>query len=772
MKVNLNQDWLFFKSHDAFSMVFSIPSDALKVDLPDDALFREPQKEDSINQGKTGFLDAQRYCYVKTLKDIDKSKNYYLEVEQIAPMGSIYVNGSLVKDVYSPYMSTLVEITDYLVEGQENRILIETKNINEISRYYVGAGICRDVYLHIKDDCMIKPQSLCCLCQSVDQDGAKINLDFSIINYQNASYKTIEIEIFDDNTVIFKDSFSLFIKRGEETICQSYYLKNVALWSHENPQLYQIKASVMDANCQDEECITTGFRQLELDYVHGLRVNHQEIKLRGACLHHDQGLLGSATYKDYEFYRVSQLKEAGFNAIRSSHNPISLALLSACDQLGMYVMDELSDVWSKSKSNLDIQLFFENHYQEMIEDMVQKDYSHPSVILYSMGNEISNFNTIKGFEMSKKISDYFKQKDASRYTTCGINGAFAVGDEMIKIASDLTGKDETYFQDGDINKFMSIMASQMDRLVKHPILGEVLEKAKPTMDILGYNYMTSRYQQDSLDNQRIMVGTETYPKQIAQNWQIITSLKQVIGDFTWTGWDYLGEVHHFPELINTAGDISFLGQRRSISYYRELVFDLKKQPYMAVRSPINSQKPRDFGPWKYTDALPIYDYQEGDQIQVEVYHCGDKVELYQNDQLIGKKEVELNDPYLSLFSIIYHQGKLEAISYKEGKEIGRVQLNTPGLFDHFDIRNYDFKQNDLLIIEIEAKDRSNYLYTKQLDQVKLNVKHGKVLAFASYKTLYNSGYQNEMITINQGRALAIIKIEDRECFEYEILFTN
>lgn len=212
--------------------------------------------------------------------------------------------------------------------------------------------------------------------------------------------------------------------------------------------------------------IVSGVRKLSMDARHGLRVNGKEVKLRGACIHHDQGILGAATYDDYEYRRIKRLKEAGFNAVRSAHNPASQALLKACDQLGVYLMDELVDVWNKSKVSYDYSVDFERSWENDIEKMVAADYNHPSVILYSTGNEIFEICTEKGFETSRMLSDKFHKEDPTRFTTNGINGAFAAGDGLEQIVYDLTDG-QVAIGKGDVNIFMGVMEKDMPGIVAH-----------------------------------------------------------------------------------------------------------------------------------------------------------------------------------------------------------------------------------------------------------------------------------------------------------------
>lgn len=461
---------------------------------------------------------------------------------------------------------------------------------------------------------------------------------------------------------------------------------------------------------------------------------------------------------------MKRLKEAGFNAVRSAHNPASQALLNACDRLGVYVMDELVDVWNKSKVSYDYAVDFERSWAGDIEHMVDADYNHPSVVLYSTGNEIFEICTEKGFETSRMLSDKFHELDATRYTTNGINGAFAAGDGLAKIVDDITnGEADT--GKGDVNVFMAAMEQDMPGIVSHPILSGILEKLETTMDVIGYNYMTSRYLKDAAEyKDRVMVGTETYPKQIAENWDVITQSPAVIGDFTWTGWDYLGEVSPvYPDLMNTGGDISVIGNRRPISYYREIVFGLTKQPCIAVQNPSNYGIPRNFGPWCYTDCTFCYSYegQEGKPIMIQVYAGGDTVELFQNGKSLGKQACGKDTRYETQFNTVYEPGELVAVAYENGEEIGRTSLKTSG--KPAAVALSAEKYHILAFINIDVMDEQGLLVADAVTPLHIEIEGpAQLLGFAGTRALHRNGYENVDTTAGEGHALAVLKLKGEQ----------
>ncbi len=792
-KLDFNGDWKVWKELDAFELVFRVPKDAKKVTLPYDAMIHEKQQKNSRNGGKTGALDGAVYKFYKRffVPEDYQDKNVRFHFEGIYMNAFIYINQSLAGSCVYGYTDFFVDANDYLKYGQENEILVLVKNsAMPNSRWYSGSGIYRPVWMCVGEKSYIVPYSLRLTTKALEYEprqatepdtypgralGAVVEIEGMLSNsHMKAVWQQAVIEICTpDGVTILQRKYPVRIKGGENIhLRKSIYVENPRLWCEEDPALYKVKLLIKDGEkVVDEDNIITGIRQIFVDARHGLRVNGRSVKLRGACIHHDQGLLGAATYDDYEYRRVRLLKAAGFNAVRSAHNPASQALLRACDALGMYVMDEFSDVWTKNKTDYDYSMVFERDWEKDVKAMVDADYNHPSVILYSTGNEISEICTEKGIETSRMLGDRFHGLDPSRYTTNGINGAFAAGDGLAHIVHDITGADPG---SGDVNVFMGAMATHMPEIVTHPILSDILEKLETTMDVIGYNYMTARYLKDAKTYpDRVMIGTETYPKQIAQNWAAILQCPAVLGDFTWTGYDYLGEVGPYPMLMNTGADISIIGCRRPMSYYREIVFGLKKGPYIAVQDPDRFGIPREFGPWQFTDCTFNYNYpgREGRPVMIQVYGGGDEVELYVNNRRIGRQPCGRDTQYYTMFNTVYEPGTLTAIAYENGVEIGRCQLDTTGpaawiraeadtgFHGHEEMPQiYDGDGNCLTFINITLRDARGRLVPDGENELSVEIQGPAVLlAFGSTGSVHTRGFEKKKTKADQGRAMAVLK---------------
>lgn len=775
-KINWNKGWKVWQDRNAFALVFAVPPEAKTVDLPYDASFYTRQNPASVNAGSTGFIDGAVFNYYKelVLTPEDVGKTVLLEIEGAMSQSFVYVNGSKAGGCSYGYTDYFVNITDYLVEGT-NRILVVTDTMNASSRYYAGGGLYRDVYLHIGGEQFVEPESLRFTTKSVDENSAVVEISASIRNTRAAAKDvSVRFELADaDGAVCISESYPILLHGGETTpVRKVFCVADPKLWSEDAPNLYTCKVSLLDGETEsDAESAVVGIRTLSVDAKHGLRVNGKTVKLRGACIHHDQGLLGASTFYDYEYRRVKHLKDAGFNAVRSAHNPVSKALLAACDRLGVYVMDEAFDMWEKLKNYSDYALFFEKGWEDVVRAMVRVDYNHPSVVLYSTGNEISEIGTERGYAMSRRMCGLFHSLDPSRFTTNGINGAFAAGNGLVEIAAALTGKDESEFADGDINKFMFLVATAMDKIVQHRVVGDILERMDSTNDVMGYNYMTARYLMDSEKYpQRVMVGTETYPKQIAESWSIISNCPAVIGDFTWTGYDYMGEVggpDAYPRLVNGAGDVDVIGVRRPVSYYRELVFGLTEKPHICVREPENFGKPRMFGPWRFTDGVRswTFDGHDGDMVTVEVFSNGDEVELFLDGSSLGKKKNGENEGCYTSFDLPYRRGELRAVAYRAGEVIGEDRLCSSNGDLHLSVSVEDYRHipnsAGLVFVNVALVDEHGERAVKAANTLGIETRgEAELLAFGSIADTHDCGFVKTTAKPGEGGAMAVLRLAE------------
>lgn len=714
---SFNQDWKFWTDKNAFALVWNIPDFAKTVTLPHDAMLENAAHGDSPNGGNTGFRDGEVYEYVKIIRpeNEDRGQTWMLKFEGIYMNAMVYVNGELAKKCPYGYTGFLVELNDFLKYGEENEIRVIVRNSGMTnSRWYSGGGIYRDAWLLTAGETYLVPEGVQVVTESLEEDTAVLKVETALKN-RASRYRRLFLltEICDrEGQVVASDRIPVTLFEGEtRRMTERLVVPAPKAWSAETPYLYRVKSSLYgeptaeDGAAGGQEAAERvlldrntehfGIRTLSVDAKRGFRVNGKTVKFRGACIHHDSGILGAATYYGAEYRRVRILKEAGFNAIRMSHHPAAPVLLRACDELGMYVMDEAFDMWQRCKSDNDYGLFFDERWESDVEAMVKKDFNHPSVVMYSVGNEIPEIGTNHGAKVCHEICEKIKRMDDTRYTLASINGVFAAGDKVPQIMGDLTAELAAEGRlDGNVNDFMTMMDAHMDKIVVHDAITERLDHACANTDIAGYNYMTARYELDGKERpNRVIVGSETYPPEIARNWALVEALDHVIGDFTWTGWDYIGEAGVgvpayqfgeggfgalFPCQLAYCGDMDITGFRRPASYFREVVFGLRRAPYITVQNPARHGQTLIKTPWVISDSMSSWTYpgHEGAPVIVELYAPGDEVELFCNGKSLGRKEAGKKAGYWVLFETVYEPGTLFAVSYEAGREIGRMELST------------------------------------------------------------------------------------------------
>lgn len=790
-----NDGWKFFKDENSFALVWSVPENALEVTLPHDAMIEEAADPDSKNGTNTGFRNGGTYTYVKNYyaDESMRSRKILLYFEGIYMNATVFLNGQMIAKRPYGYSGFYAELSDYLTYGADNEIRVITKSgAQPNSRWYSGAGIYRDVWLLTSGKTYIRPQGVSVITENADMDIAVLKLTAEIVNESAVAEDLIlETEVSGKKNRSF-----LFLRAGEKRkIEQRIAVQNPRLWSEDSPELYkaEVKLTASDGKILDTGEAVFGIRTLSVDAKRGLLVNGSKVLLRGACIHHDSGLLGAATYYDSVRRQISRLKKAGFNAIRMSHMPMAEAELRACDELGMYVMDELTDMWNRSKSDYDYGLFFDEWWRDDAEAMVRKDKNHPSVILYSIGNEIPEIGTDQGSSLAAEISSYLHELDSIRYTTAGINGVFAAGDRMDEIMAEVMrdtspDKKEEGKGAGNVNDFMTVLDSKMDKIVCTRPVTERLEKACTALDVAGYNYMTSRYASDKVKYpDRVIVGSETYPPEIANNWKVINENPNVIGDFTWTGWDYLGEAGlgvpgykpgeggfgaHFPAQLAYCGDHDITGNRRPASFYREIAFGLRDKPYIAVQDPKHYDETVIKTPWVISDAAHSWTFEtssEGKMTRVEIYARGAEAELLINGKSVGRKQITQPDFGVvgnrAVFEVKYEPGTIESVIYDEkGQETGRDKLATTS--EPASISAYmEEDTGELCFIDFSLCDSEGRPIDARCFDIAITIEDMDnfcMMGFGSGDPKPSHNYSEKITDTWYGKALLIGKKQDKE----------
>lgn len=790
----LKEDWLVWKEGNTFSLVWDIPENAKKVTIPHDAMIEEQADPDSPNGGNTGFRNSGDFTYRKTIYIPEEAKEKVLKLkfEGVYMNAMVYINQQFAAKNMFGYTTFYVELNDFLKYGEENEIRVQAAaGAMTNSRWYSGAGIYRDVYLLESELAHIVPEGVQIKTEEADGQYAVLEINTELENRDTQGKELIlETMIWDESDTLKNTERSkvILFQREQRTITQRMSVKKPRLWSADTPDLYRCVSRLYEKRegkeyLLDEEQEIFGIRTIQVNAQRGLRINGKTVKLRGACIHHDSGILGAATYEDAEYRQMKKIKEAGFNAVRMAHHPMAPAMLRACDRLGIYVMDEAFDMWNRRKSNYDYSLYFEEAWEKDVTAMVRKDYNHPSVILYSAGNEIPDIGMEHGTKTCDSICRKIKKLDETRYTLAAVNGVFAVGDQVERIVKDLSDEIPDHGTvSGNVNDFMTLMNEHMEKIVKHPLIGERLEKVDASVDIVGYNYMTERYEEDVKKYpNRILVGSETCPPEIADIWEQVEKLPSLIGDFTWTGWDYLGEAGvgipayawgeggfgaKYPAQLAYVGDIDITGFRRPMSYYREIVFGLRSKPYIAVQNPEHYGEKLIKTPWVLSDTNATWNWSgwEGKPVVIEVYAPGEEAELFVNGRTLGKQKSGKSASYRCIYETIYEPGCVEAVVYDaQGKETGREKIKTAAGEKKLLLRkenpwNEETKTNELIYCTLELCDKEGNIYTDCDCEVEIKeLAGGELLGFGSAdpKTRYH--YRDRLSKTFFGRAQIILR---------------
>jgi len=774
---SFNNNWTVGPNKGFFNMA---PGEQPKtVTLPHDAMISLHRSADAVSGGKKGYFPDGTYDYVKKffVPAEYKDKRVTFEFEGVYMNAMVYINGDFAGQHPYGYSNFYIKADRFLKYDEENEIRVVTKSYDD-SRWYTGTGIYRNTKIMVTNLVHIDVDGVKITTPDISNKHAVVAVATVVVNESiNPQETTIVTEIIDaEGNIVAADNAPLTSFVGESaTVRQRLYIKQPKLWSADTPYLYTCKSKVMDGeNIIDEETNTFGVRSLSLDAEDGLRINGEVVKLRGACIHHDNGIIGAATIERAEERRIEILKEAGFNAIRISHHPASKAMLNACDCLGMLVMDESFDVWTENKSSYDYALNFPTWWEKDIQAMVDKDYNHPSVIMYSIGNEIPETGSANGAAWGRKLSEKIRSIDSTRYITNSINGFVSVMNTLVKM---MRGSVQ-----GDVNGAMANAFDMIKRVQSHEVVTQSVAESFAAVDIAGYNYADNRYVNDKeLFPNRIICGSETFPKDIANNWKLVKENGHVIGDFTWTGWDYLGESgigrvtygesglgqgasSEYPWLTGHCGDIDITGHRRPVSYYREIVFGLRHNPYIAVQRPEHYGEKPNMMPWSWSDSISSWSFEgyEGKPVKVEVYSGADEVELLVNGESVGKAGAGEANNFKAEFDIIYIPGEIVAVAYIDGRETGRTSLMSAGsalnLKVEVDRTQINEGDTDLAFVEISVVDEKGIV--KPLADRKLTVKvegTGVLQGLGSGRPKTEENYFDTVHTTFDGRALAVIR---------------
>lgn len=783
IKQLFHDNWLLRKEKESIEA-------ARPVILPHDAMIHEKRLANTAGGSAHGYFPGGVYIYEKKFRVPEewKEKCVYLEFEGVYKNSAISLNGIKVGGRPYGYVPFLIKLDEGIKYGEENVLTVEVDNSKlPNSRWYTGSGIYRPVNLLVGNPTHIKYQGV--RITTLSYAPAKISVAISIETEDTAKTKEVTVEVMDEEKVIAEKSVVVELQSSAQTSgnCESDItldIVNAKLWSDEAPNLYSCRVTLIEnGKVVDEVNESFGIRLLSWN-KNGFFVNGKETLLRGGCVHHDNGILGAASWEKSEWRRVRIMKEAGFNAIRSSHNPASEAMLRACDAYGMYVLDESFDTWYNRKNKYDYGCDFNEWWQADTAAMVERDYNHPSVIMYSIGNEVAEPFEERGVKKGQEQIDLIRSIDATRPVTCGTN--------LMILGNAAKGKG--VYQDGEIhtaaseksnepqkeknnslafNIMASLIGSGMNKAGNSKRVDEISTPFLDSLDIAGYNYASGRYPlEEKAHPERIIFGSETFPQDIWKNWEMVKKYPYLIGDFMWTAWDYLGESglgawsytggmpfnRPYPWLLAGAGVIDILGIPDASCQYAAVTWEKRKNPVIGVRPANHPGVQVSKSVWRGTNAIESWAWNgcDGNKTIVEVYAQGAEAELLLNGEKIGKKKLK---ECKALFKFKYAPGMLTAIIYDaRGNEIGRSCLESAVGKRWLEVQAEEpkVKVGDIVYVDVTVKGENDIVESNEDTKLTCTVTGGVLLGFGSANPCTEESYDTGTHTTYFGRAQAVV----------------
>lgn len=724
-----------------------------EMTLPHDAMLAEIRDGGCRNGVNSGYFPGGKYTYEKEFEIAaeDVGKAIVLHFEAVYQNCTVTVNSQKVSNHKYGYTAFDVDITG-VVHAGNNSIQVDVDNSLEPNcRWYSGSGIFRPVTLLINE--LEAPKIV---TKSYDPAVIEVSADADVV------------EIYDGENLVASG------------VPDEITVPNAKLWTAETPNLY----TCVIRKDGKEHHTAFGIRLLTWDAKNGLCVNGERILLRGGCIHHDHGVLGACDFYDAEYRRISILKENGFNSIRMAHNPASQITLDICDSLGMYVMNETFDGWYIPKTYHDYARWFDAEWKNDIAAMVQASYNHPCVIMYSHGNEVSETASEQGADTARMLTDFVHSLDGTRPVTAGVNVLLNVyanmGMGVYRDKGDYKPeplpRKSSYREKKTGSAFFNAMANKLGSLMFFMAAGKKGDKASKGaadgLDVLGLNYAASRYDEDVKNYpDRLMVGSETMVADLPYNWERVKKYPQVLGDFVWSAWDYLGEAcigdwtyHSYKGLPLLAGQgmIDITGKPLASMYFMQVVWGLRKAPFIGVR-PLNhaGEKPST-GAWQFTNAIDSWTWQgyEGTKAVVEVYADAASIRLELNGKEIVTKPIK---KYKTMFKVPYAPGELTAVALDEsGKEISRHSLYTGGNEMKLSVTpNKQIMAADgqsLCYLPIEFTDEMGELIPYIEQPVTVQVEGAATLqGLGSALCKTDERYDSDSFTSYRGRLLAVLR---------------
>ena len=672
-RIDLNEGW-----------TFTMDGASCPVTLPHDFSVGQPRSPQSPMGGPGGWFQGGMGIYERPLS-LPPAAKTVLVFEGSMGVTTVALNGEVLCVHPYGYTEFHVDVTGKLTGNDTLTVTVDHTALPD-SRWYPGSGLDRPVWAALGGEVHIPLWHTCITTEELTDERAVIRAASAIENLGKAQDVPVSLEIIGpDGAPAARLDWTEKAAPGITGFSRRLELPRPAPWGPDSPALYTAGLTVGD----DTERTAFGLRTFTLSPEVGLALNGRPLKLRGGCVHHDNGPLGACAHPDAERRKAAKLQATGFNAVRCAHDPPSAAFLDACDALGLLVVDEAFDCWQIGKNPHDYHRWFPDWWQTDLSAMVLRDRNHPSVLLYSIGNEIRDRSSPRCAALSRQLADFARSLDPTRPVTCGVDGIFIEGGQWQETLSGVVNGDGLSPEDAppEVLELMEQAGFQPHDW------GAATEQLIAPLDVAGYNYLDYRYSSDRRRfPERIILGTESFPKLMARVWRHTLENPNVIGDFTWTAWDYLGEssVGHaaygdgaplyaadFPYHLATCGDFDICGRLRPQGKCRRVVWGLEPSPLLAVLPPERAALPERITAWGWPDVEESWTFpgQEEKPARVEVYSNAPEVELSLDGEILGRAApVDCK----AVFPVPYRPGVLRALNLRDGHPAEAAELSTAG----------------------------------------------------------------------------------------------
>lgn len=729
-----------------------------KVDLPHDWSIEDlPPGPDRLGPfdakaesgGDTGFTIGGEGWYRKHFRFSDLPSTAQVEIffEGISVVSDVWLNGRHLGEHVHSYTPFAYDLTPHLDRDGVNILAVRVRNIGRTSRWYAGSGIYRPVAINVlPTSARIAQWGVSAFTRRLDDASAEIDVISRLEHVDPALM--LRTRLYDGSGKKVAEATS----RASGEVAQTLHLAKPRPWSPASPSLYTLETSLLS----NEKVIDSldqpfGVRIVTFDPDQGMRINGERIKLRGGCVHHDNGVLGAATFADADERRVLLHKARGFNAFRSSHNPASSAFRAACDRHGMLLIEEAFDTWHFRKRANDYHLYFKDHWEDDLAALVLSARNSPSVIMWSIGNEVPERATPVGLEWSWKLANAVHRLDPTRPVTAAIH-SFA-GRPMVAARGTAPEGRE----------------------------GKLDYSSNLFLDVIGYNYKLEDIDADhALFPERVFYASESFPQNAYDYWALAERAPHMLGEFVWTSMDYIGEAGlglaqrvpvnappyvpvKFP--INNAycGDIDLIGGQKPQSMWRDVVWGISPLE-MTVGVPVPEGMkehvvrqgwPQESVSWTWPDSI-------GKPLAVRVYSSGDRVELWLNGRKVGDRTLGPVDKMKTEIKIAYEPGTIEAIAYRQGIEIGRKTIataSTPAKVRLVPERSRIGRdRNALAFLNVDILDSAGRVMPGLQQPVTLTINGpADLIGFGAAGPRAVGSFQSHQALTFEGRALAVLR---------------